>query len=188
MVVPHILPRLGCRGAVITRRIVSSSSSSSSFWEKQSYQPGIRRNFADNAAAADTKEYQFSSPKVEDLFQRMTALETAEVNSVGEIIRERLGIIIPDQVQMGSGDGAAAEEDAPPAEEKTAFDLKLMAFDKKAKIKVIKEVRAIAGLGLKEAKALVEGAPKVVKKDMKKEEAEELKKKLEDIGATIELA
>ena len=67
------------------------------------------------------------------------------------------------------------------------FDLKLVGFDAKAKIKVIKEVRAIAGLGLKEAKELVEGAPKVVKKDIKKEEAEELQKKLEEVGATIEV-
>ena len=65
--------------------------------------------------------------------------------------------------------------------------MKLTGFDAKAKIKVIKEVRAIAGLGLKEAKELVEGAPKIIKKDLKPEEAEELKKKLEEVGATIEI-
>jgi len=93
----------------------------------------------------------------------------------------------------GGGGGAASEEGGDGAaedavvEEKTLFDLKLVGFDAKAKIKVIKEVRAIAGLGLKEAKELVEGAPKVVKKDIKKEEAEELQKKLEEVGATIEV-
>ena len=82
-------------------------------------------------------------------------------------------------------DGEAAE--APKEEAKSTVDLKLAGFDAKAKIKVIKEIRAITGLGLKEAKELVESAPKVVQKGMKPEEAEELKKKLEEIGATIEL-
>eukprot|EP00578_Thalassiosira_sp_NH16_P006109 CAMPEP_0181117486 /NCGR_PEP_ID=MMETSP1071-20121207/22550_1 /TAXON_ID=35127 /ORGANISM="Thalassiosira sp., Strain NH16" /LENGTH=107 /DNA_ID=CAMNT_0023201881 /DNA_START=304 /DNA_END=627 /DNA_ORIENTATION=+ len=72
-------------------------------------------------------------------------------------------------------------------EEKTIFDLKLTGFDAKSKIKVIKEVRAITSLGLKEAKELVEGAPTNVKKDIQKEEAEELKAKLEKVGATIEI-
>ena len=81
----------------------------------------------------------------------------------------------------------AAVEEAP-VEVKTHFDLKLLGFDAKSKIKVIKEVRAISGLGLKEAKDLVEGAPKVIKKGLKQEEAEELMAKLVEIGAVIELA
>lgn len=76
---------------------------------------------------------------------------------------------------------------APAVEEKTKFDLKLTGFDEKAKIKIIKEVRSITGLGLKEAKELVESAPKVVQKDMKKEDAEALKAKLEELGGQIEL-
>ena len=72
-------------------------------------------------------------------------------------------------------------------EEKTEFDLKLTGFDAKAKIKVIKEIRTITGLGLKDAKQMVESAPKVVKTSIKKEEAEELKAKLESLGATVEL-
>jgi large subunit ribosomal protein L7/L12 len=72
-------------------------------------------------------------------------------------------------------------------EAKTIFDLKLVGFDAKAKIKVIKEVRAIAGLGLKEAKELVESAPKVIQKDLKQEKADELKAQLEAVGAEIEL-
>jgi large subunit ribosomal protein L7/L12 len=86
----------------------------------------------------------------------------------------------------GGDEGEEGKEEAA-VEEKTLFDLKLVGFDAKAKIKVIKEVRAIGGLGLKEAKELVEGAPKVIKKDIKKEEAEELQKKLEEVGATIEV-
>jgi len=80
--------------------------------------------------------------------------------------------------------------EAPPPtemEEQTAFELKLMSFDAKSKIKVIKEVRAMSGLGLKEAKEMVEGAPKVVKKDLKKEEAEELMAKLVGLGAVVEI-
>ncbi|KDD76823.1 hypothetical protein H632_c94p0, partial [Helicosporidium sp. ATCC 50920] len=78
---------------------------------------------------------------------------------------------------------APAEE----KEEKTSFDLKLESFDAAAKIKVIKEIRGITELGLKEAKELVEGAPAMVKKGLKKEEAEEFKKKLEAVGAKVSL-
>ena len=68
-----------------------------------------------------------------------------------------------------------------------AFDLKLVGFDAKAKIKVIKEVRSIAGLGLKEAKELVESAPKVIQKDLKQDKADELKAQLEAVGAEVEV-
>jgi large subunit ribosomal protein L7/L12 len=84
------------------------------------------------------------------------------------------------------GDEGGEEEAAAPAEKK-AFDIKLVSFDDKAKIKVIKEVRAVAGLGLKEAKEMVESAPKIVMKDISKDQAEELKKKLEEVGAVIEV-
>lgn len=89
----------------------------------------------------------------------------------------------------GLGNAAMAHdaETAPPVEVKTTFDIKLAAFDEKAKIKVIKEVRAIAGLGLKEAKDLVESAPAVIQKDLPKEKAEDIKKLLEDLGATVEI-
>jgi len=87
-------------------------------------------------------------------------------------------------VQGAAGGAGAAEE---VVEEKTIFDLKLVGFDAKSKIKVIKEVRAIAGLGLKEAKELVEGAPKVVQKDLKQDKADELKAKLEAVGAQVEI-
>src|SRR5579885_2210337 len=83
----------------------------------------------------------------------------------------------------GGGGGAAA---AAPAEEKTTFDVVLKAAGDK-KIQVIKEVRTATGLGLKEAKDLVEGAPKTVKEGLTKEDAEKLKKALEDQGATVEL-
>ncbi|MEL7529154.1 MAG: 50S ribosomal protein L7/L12, partial [Pseudomonadota bacterium] len=82
--------------------------------------------------------------------------------------------------------GGAAGGEAAAAEEKTEFDVVLAAAGDK-KINVIKEVRAITGLGLKEAKELVESAPKAVKEGVSKDEAEELKKKLEEAGASVEL-
>jgi len=85
----------------------------------------------------------------------------------------------------GAGGGTGSEEEV--VEEKKIFDLKLVGFDAKAKIKVIKEVRAIGGLGLKEAKELVEGAPKVIQKDLKQDRADELKAQLEAVGAQVEI-
>ena len=88
----------------------------------------------------------------------------------------------------GGGGPAPAVEDTGAAqeevkEEKTNFDIELAGFDAKSKIKVIKEVRALFGLGLKEAKDMVEGSPVWIKKDTMKEEAEEIKEKLESVGA-----
>jgi len=83
------------------------------------------------------------------------------------------------------GAAAAAEEDA--VEEQTSFDVILTAFDASTKIKVIKEVRAVTSLGLKEAKELVEGSPKPLKEGLTKEEAEEIKKKVEAVGGTVEI-
>jgi large subunit ribosomal protein L7/L12 len=94
---------------------------------------------------------------------RVLALNVLELMQLMEIYKQRTGIT--DDMLMGGGGGGggggAAVEEAPAAEAKDAFDLKLLGFDPKAKIKVIKEVRTITGLGLKEAKELVEGAPKV---------------------------
>ena len=83
-------------------------------------------------------------------------------------------------------DAAAAEEAAP--KEKTHYDVELVAFDAKGKIKVIKEIRAMFGLGLKEAKETVEGAPVWLKKEVSKEEAEAMAEKLKTVGAEIRLA
>lgn len=88
---------------------------------------------------------------------------------------------------MGGGSGGATAIAEETKEEKTQFDVKLASFDAKQKIKVIKEIRAITGLGLKEAKELVENAPSVLKKDLKKEDAEALVAQLEAIGAVAEL-
>ena len=112
----------------------------------------------------------------------LTLLEAAELKN---ILKEEYGIEpAAGAVAVAAAPGAGGGEAA--AEEKDEFDVILVAAGDK-KINVIKEVRAITGLGLKEAKDLVEGAPKPVKEAVAKEEAEELKKKLEDAGAGVEL-
>ncbi len=117
---------------------------------------------------------------VDDL-SNLTVLEAAELS---KMLEEKWGVsaAAPVAVAAAAGGGAAAEA----AEEKDEFDVVLTAAGDK-KINVIKEVRAITGLGLKEAKDLVEGAPKPVKEGVAKAEAEELKKKLEEAGASVDL-
>jgi large subunit ribosomal protein L7/L12 len=118
---------------------------------------------------------------VEDL-SALTVLEAAELS---KMLEERWGVsaAAPVAVAAVGGGAAAAEEEV---EEKTEFDVILAAAGDK-KINVIKEVRAITGLGLKEAKDLVEGAPKAVKEAVSKEEAAKLKEQLEGAGATVEV-
>ena len=117
------------------------------------------------------------------LAEDMTALELA---SYAKALREKFGVTAT-PVVVGTGPvGAGGAASAPAAEEKTSFDL-ILANAGANKIQVIKEIRAMTNLGLKEAKDLVESAPKPVKTGIKKEEAEELKKKLEAVGATVEL-
>jgi len=148
------------------------------------------------AEAADTSvDVPFKSEKVKDIFERLTQLPKEELNLISDVINERLGITLTEMElsgnagMMGSMDQQdSAQEEEEVKVEKTAFDMKLVGFDAKAKIKVIKEVRAITGLGLKEAKELVENAPKVVMKEMKMEQAEELKAKLEAVGAQVEIS
>ena len=126
--------------------------------------------------------------KIAEDLSSLTVLEAAELS---KMLEEKWGV----QASAGGGmmmmpgampGAAAAESDDGAAEEKTEFDVILSSFGEK-KINVIKEVRAITGLGLKEAKDLVEGAPKPVKEGASKDEAEEIKKKLEDVGASVEL-
>ena len=116
---------------------------------------------------------------VDDL-SKLTVLEAAELS---KLLEEKWGVSASAPAAMAAAPTAAA---APAAVEKTEFTVVLMAAGDK-KINVIKEVRAITGLGLKEAKDLVEAAPKEVKADVSKDEAEKIKKQLEDAGAKVEL-
>jgi large subunit ribosomal protein L7/L12 len=118
--------------------------------------------------------------KLVDELSKLTVIEAAEL---AKKLEETWGVsaAAPVAVAVAAG-GEAAEAEA----EKTEFDVVLASFGEK-KINVIKEVRAMTGLGLKEAKDLVESAPKAVKEGVSKDEAETLKKKLEEAGATVEL-
>lgn len=119
--------------------------------------------------------------KLVDELSNLTVLEAAELS---KMLEEKWGVSAAAPVAMAAM--PAAGDAAPAAEEKTEFDVILAAAGEK-KINVIKEVRAITGLGLKEAKDLVEGAPKPVKEGATKDEAEKIKKQLEEAGATVEL-
>ena len=117
-----------------------------------------------------------------DQLSELTVLEAADL---AKALEEKWGVSAAAAVAVAgpAGGGAAA---APAAEEKTEFDV-ILTGDGGKKINVIKEVRAITGLGLGEAKALVESAPKAVKEGVNKDEAEKIKKQIEDAGGTVEL-
>ena len=117
--------------------------------------------------------------KIVDTLSGLTVLEAAEL---AKMLEEKWGVSAAAPVAMMAAAGAAAA----PVEEKTEFNVILTAVGAQ-KINVIKEVRAVTSLGLKEAKDLVEGAPKAVKEGVNKEEAEKIKKQLEAAGATVEL-
>jgi large subunit ribosomal protein L7/L12 len=119
--------------------------------------------------------------KIVDEVEKMTILDLSELVKV---LEEKFGV--SPMMAMPQMAGGAAGEGAAVKEEKTSFNVELKSAGEQ-KIQVIKVVREITGLGLKEAKDIVDGAPKVVKENLKKEEAEELKKKLEASGATVEL-
>ena len=116
------------------------------------------------------------------LVDQLSALTVLEAAELSKALEEKWGVSAAAAVAV-AGPAAAA---AAPAEEKTEFTVMLTAAGEK-KIEVIKEVRAITGLGLTEAKALVEGAPKAVKEGVNKDEAEKIKKQLEEAGATVEV-
>ena len=120
---------------------------------------------------------------LEKLVDDLSVLTVLEAAALSKLLEEKWGVSAAAPVAVA----AVAAEAVAEAEEKDSFDVVLASFGEK-KINVIKEVRAITGLGLKEAKDLVEGVPNAVKEAVNKDEAEALKKKLEDAGATVELA
>jgi large subunit ribosomal protein L7/L12 len=123
---------------------------------------------------------------VDDVLESIDSWTVLDLNKLVKGIEEKYGVSAAAAVAVAPGGAAAGGAAAPAAEEKTEFTVVLATVGEK-KIQVIKEVRAITGLGLKEAKDLVDGAPKPVKEGISKAEAEEIKKKLVDAGATVEL-
>ena len=122
-----------------------------------------------------------ASEKVTAMIEEVKALTVLELSELVHALEEEFGV---SAAAMAAGPAAGA---APAAEEKTEFDVVLASFDAAAKIKVIKVVREITGLGLAEAKAVVEGTPKTLKEAVSKEDAEALKAKVEEAGGKVEL-
>ncbi|MCK4994485.1 MAG: 50S ribosomal protein L7/L12 [Candidatus Omnitrophica bacterium] len=122
------------------------------------------------------------SPKSQEIVKNIEEMSVLELSNLVKVLEDKFGVSAAMPMAVAAAPGAAA----PVAEEKTSFNVVLAAIGDK-KIQVIKEIRAITSLGLKEAKDLVDSAPKPVKENVSKEEAAEIKKKLEDQGATVEI-
>ena len=123
-----------------------------------------------------------ASEKVTAMVEQVKTLSVLELNELVKALEEEFGVSAAAMVAAGPAAGGAAAA----AEEKTEFDVILVSFGD-AKMNVIKAVKDLCGLGLKEAKEFVESAPKAVKEGISKADAEELKKKLEEAGATVEI-
>jgi len=133
--------------------------------------------------AVDTTEV---SPKIAEILDKVAALTVLEASELVKAFEERFGVSAQAVAAMPAAGAAGGEESAAAEEEKTTFDVVLKEVGQ-AKIQVIKAVRALTSLGLKEAKALVDEAPKAVKEGVSKEEAEKAKGELEAAGATVEI-
>lgn len=136
-------------------------------------------------AKEEKKEGKNVSEKLQGILKTIEELSVLELADLVKALEDRFGVSAAAAVAVaapGAGGGAAAA----PVEEKDAFDVVLAEAGAK-KIQVIKEIRALTNLGLKEAKDLVEGAPKVIKEGVKKDEAEKIKKILEEQGAKVQL-
>ena len=120
-----------------------------------------------------------------EIAESLSSLTVMEAAELATMLEEKWGVSAAAAVAVAGGGGAAAAGDAP-AEDKTEFDVELIGFGDK-KIQVIKEVRGVTGLGLKEAKELVEGVPSKLKEGVPKEEAEEIKKKIEEAGGQADI-
>ena len=123
-----------------------------------------------------------ASEKITNILEEIKSLTILELSDLVKAVEEEFGVSAAAPVGVVAAAGAAA----PAAEEKTEFDVILASFGAK-KLDVIKAVREITGLGLKDAKDLVEGAPKTIKEGVSKDEAENIKKALTDAGATVEV-
>ena len=123
-----------------------------------------------------------ASEKITNILEEIKSLTILELNDLVKAVEEEFGVSAAAPVGVVAAAGAAA----PAAEEKTEFDVVLASFGAK-KLDVIKAVRELTGLGLKDAKDLVEGAPKTVKEGVSKDEAESVKKALEEAGAEVEV-
>jgi large subunit ribosomal protein L7/L12 len=155
--------------------------------EKQSEEVKESHGTEETKQGKEIKTAKKWNSEIKKLGDKIVALTLMQAKELGDYLKDEYGIEpaggVPVSVVAGTGQGAVAEK----VEEKTNFSVILKGFGDK-KIQVIKEVRALTGLGLKEAKDLVESVPKPVKENLSKDDAEAAKKKLEVAGATVELA
>jgi large subunit ribosomal protein L7/L12 len=204
--------RQSCKRAILDRRWSSSPATRSSSRSPFSTLVGEPAAAADTTASLPLSLLEVPPPikwtthrlsveqitKVDAIFHKILWLDSIETSLLTESINQKLGLkltpkqraALQRQIERGDNPASVSTSSVPATAEEVApktVDLKLTGFDASSKIKVIKEVRSIAGLGLKEAKELVEGAPTMIQKDLKPEQAEELKAKLEAAGATVEL-
>lgn len=122
----------------------------------------------------------------DDVVEFISSMSVLELSEFIKELEEKFGVSAAAPVAVAAAGAAPADAGAAPAEEKTDFDV-ILASAGDQKIKVIKEIRAITSLGLKEAKELVESAPQPIKEGVSKDEAEEIKKKIEEVGGSVEL-
>ena len=151
--------------------------------EKKPAESGKSDQDAKDTNGSSEPKKKIDNPRLKKIVDDLSKLTVVDAAELSKILEEQWGVSAAAPVAAVQG---AAAEGGEAAEEKTSFTVHLAAIGDK-KIEVIKEVRTITGLGLKEAKDLVDSAPKSLKEDVKKEEAEEMKKKLEQAGATVEL-
>ena len=151
--------------------------------EKKPAESGKSDQDAKDTNGSSKPKKKIDNPQLKKIVDDLSKLTVVDAAELSKILEEQWGVSAAAPVAAVQGAAAGGGE---AAEEKTSFTVHLAATGDK-KIEVIKEVRTITGLGLKEAKDLVDSAPKSLKEDVKKEEAEEMKKKLEQAGATVEL-
>ena len=123
----------------------------------------------------------------EEILEAIASMTVLEVSELVKMMEEKFGVSAAAPVAIAAAGAAPGAAPAAAAEEKTEFNVILKAFDETKKIPVIKEVRAVTGLGLKEAKDLVEGAPKPLKEGVSKEEAAKIKEQVTAAGGTVEI-
>jgi large subunit ribosomal protein L7/L12 len=137
--------------------------------------------------AKEKGEDNMATLSKDQILEGIASMTVLEVSELVKAMEEKFGVTAAAPVAMAMAGGAGAGAGAAAEEEKTEFDVILKSADADKKIPVIKEVRAITGLGLKEAKDLVEGAPKAVKEGVSKDEAKAIKEKIEAAGGVVEV-
>jgi len=142
-------------------------------------------NVAEDVVVEKT-ENNSGNPKLDSIIESIEKLTVLELSKLVKALEEKFGVSAQAQVVAGGAMPAGGAAEVQQEEEKTEFDVILSVIGSK-KIQVIKVVRAITGLGLKEAKALVDSAPKPIKEAVSKDEAEDIKSKLEEVGATLDI-